>query len=72
MEQFIIEGTKEFWDCLHIGIARKENGCVKYEEMSETNNQRMDQMGEFLNRPMFIMKSRKEITGNLRGRVDKK
>lgn len=57
MEDFLREGTKDFWRIDKIGIAESNNGVIEYKDMDESNNVRMDDMGEFLNRPIFIMKS---------------
>ncbi|MDE7313830.1 MAG: methyltransferase domain-containing protein [Eubacterium sp.] len=58
MEQFLLEGIKKYWDILFIGIAQKERDTVIYQEVDRYNNERQDMLGEFLNRPMFIMKSK--------------
>lgn len=47
------------WDVIAIGIAEKQKELVKYVPLSNTNIERDDSMGEFLNRPIFILK-RKE------------
>ena len=58
MEEYLEKGTAEHWDIIKTGIAiKKENGIV-YEDMNEENNVRIDSLGEFLNRPIFIMKSK--------------
>lgn len=46
------------WETLFTGIAVKKNGQVVYEELSDTNIERQDDLGEFLNRPIFIMRSK--------------
>lgn len=60
MEQYLYEGVKGYWDILFIGIAQKHGDSIVYEEMDRRNNERQDELGEFLNRPIFIMKSRKQ------------
>lgn len=60
MEHFLLEGTKDFWSCLNVGIAEVKNDAVKYEEKNDRNNIRIDAIGEFLNRPIFILKSKKQ------------
>lgn len=57
MEDYIIQGTKGHWKVDRIGIATKNNDVVRYENLNEQNNIRMDALGEFLNRPIFIMRS---------------
>lgn len=59
MEDYILNGTKDYWELLKIGIAeKKDNGLYKYFDMNNNNNKRMDEYGEFLNRPIFIMRSK--------------
>lgn len=58
MEEFLQEGTKDYWEIEHIGIPVKRNDGILYEERTPENNIRIDEYGEFLNRPLFIMKSR--------------
>lgn len=58
MEQFLKEGTKDYWNILFIGIAEKQNNDIIYQEMNKDNNKRQDDLGEFLNRPIFILKSK--------------
>lgn len=60
VEEFIAEGTAEYWNLVNIGIAEKRETEIIYNEMNDTNNNRMDELGEFLNRPLFIMKSKME------------
>jgi hypothetical protein len=58
MIDYIAEGTKNNWEILSIGIPeRLDNGQIVYREMNEINIPRADSLGEFLNRPLFIMKS---------------
>lgn len=57
MEAFIEDATDGFWEILNTGIAVKRNNSVAYCEKNEENNLRNDELGEFLNRPIFIMKS---------------
>lgn len=58
MEEFIQKGTKENWDIIKIGVAVKKGCQIEYEDVNLKNNQRKDELGEFLNRPIFIMKSK--------------
>ena len=58
MEQYLQEGTKEFWKIENVGIPVKKNNVFVYENQTEENNIRIDEYGEFLNRPLFIMKSK--------------
>lgn len=58
METFIKKGTEDYWDIIFIGIAEKKDDIIIYQEMNDKNNRRQDDLGEFLNRPLFIMKSK--------------
>jgi len=54
---FICSGTKNCWDILKIGIPGRVSNKVIYSDLDEVNAMRLDELGEFLNRPLFIMKS---------------
>lgn len=56
---FILGGTKEYWDLLKIGIAEKHEEEIRYFTVNNLNIERNDSLGEFLNRPLFILKSKK-------------
>lgn len=56
---FVINGTKQHWEVQNIGIAEKHNGEVAYKDLDEHNIERDDSLGEFLNRPLFIMRARR-------------
>ena len=56
---FIENGIQSFWDIQCIGIAEKNHSIIEYKLLSEENSQRQDSLGEFLNRPLFILKSKK-------------
>lgn len=58
LEEFVRTGVEKYFDILHCGVATGNRNSVVYEELSEENFQRNDSLGEFLNRPIFIMKSR--------------
>lgn len=58
MEDFLQKGTKDFWSIEKIGTAGSNDGVIEYNDMDEHNNIRIDCLGEFLNRPIFIMRSR--------------
>lgn len=57
MEDFIQKGTENYWAIEKIGIPVQKNTDIVYEDVCPENNRRIDAMGEFLNRPLFIMKS---------------
>lgn len=56
MIQFIEQAVEGTWDIVAIGIASRSNGIVTYSLVSETNMERDEALGEFLNRPLFILK----------------
>lgn len=58
MEDYIRNGTADFWTIKKVGIPEKTDAHVVYVDMNETNNMRIDEYGEFLNRPLFIMESK--------------
>ncbi len=51
-------GTKDYWDIVRIGIAEKTEDGLNYSDLNDRNIGRIDELGEFLNRPLFIMKSK--------------
>lgn len=58
MIAFIRSGTHGFWKERAIGVADKDSeGNVSYHLLDEANILRRDDLGEFLNRPIFIMDS---------------
>ena len=59
MIDFIKTGTKNFWDIIDIGIAEGSKQHTEYFDVNKINIERKDSLGEFLNRPLFIMKSKK-------------
>jgi hypothetical protein len=60
MIDFIKKGTENYWNIESIGIAQVDsNGSIVYEDLNENNIKRDDTLGEFLNRPIFILKSKK-------------
>lgn len=59
MEDYIKEGTKDCWEIEKIGIPVRRDGEIVYEDISPENNRRDDAMGEFLNRPLFLMRSKR-------------
>lgn len=57
MIDFIKEGIAGYWDIEYIGVpVRTENG-ITYNNLNDQNILRDDSLGEFLNRPLFILKS---------------
>lgn len=59
MISFILEYTKNFWSIKCIGVAEKQSdNTIRYNDINDQNINRNDELGEFLNRPIFIMKSK--------------
>ncbi len=55
---FIRSIASAYWDFVSIGIAEQLNDRYEYKKISKNNIDRQDEFGEFLNRPLFIMKSK--------------
>ena len=58
MLEFIQSGVDGYWDVINIGIPVKDSDKIIYADLDENNISRNDELGEFLNRPLIIMKSR--------------
>jgi len=58
MIDFVERGTAADWTIAHIGIASRRDGEVVFEDLNARNLGRDDSLGEFLNRPIFVMRSR--------------
>lgn len=58
MEEFVQTKTAECWKIAKIAVAEKNGTEIVYRDITEENNIRKDEMGEFLNRPLFIMESK--------------
>ena len=56
MIEYIKDGVRNNWDIQSIGIAEKIHNKIIYNELNSENIKREDELGEFLNRPIFIMK----------------
>lgn len=57
MISFVKEGIRNHWGVLHVGIAEETNNGIEYRDLNDKNIERKDNLGEFLNRPIFILKS---------------
>ena len=55
---FINDATSRDWDIYQVGIPEILNGNVHYVPLNAKNCHRQDELGEFLNRPLFILKSK--------------
>jgi SAM-dependent methyltransferase len=60
MIDYIINGIQNYYNVISIGVAQKKNGIIFYEDLNENNIKRDDSLGEFLNRPLFILKSKEK------------
>ena len=58
MIDFVLGGTKGCYEVEKIGIPEMRGGSVSYADLNEKNIARDDSLGEFLNRPLFILKSK--------------
>jgi predicted ATP-grasp superfamily ATP-dependent carboligase/SAM-dependent methyltransferase len=54
---FVVTGTSKNWSVEKIGIAEKSDSIITYKDLNDNNIERDDALGEFLNRPIFILKS---------------
>jgi len=55
---FITSNLSDHFQILNIGVAEEQDSEVVYSDLNDKNIQRVDSLGEFLNRPIFIMKSK--------------
>ncbi|NWA59877.1 hypothetical protein HX773_03100 [Pantoea sp. B9002] len=59
MIEFIEQGTNGYWKVKEIGVAiRSYKNDVVYEKVNADNVKRDDSLGEFLNRPIFLLESK--------------
>lgn len=54
---FIRQGVTGCWHVQSVFVPVKHDGKVVYEPLDDTNIQRDDSLGEFLNRPLFFLQS---------------
>jgi hypothetical protein len=58
MIDFMKDSVEGYWAVERIWIAvRQPGGGIVYEPLSASNIQRENALGEFLNRPLFILRS---------------
>ncbi len=60
MINFVEEATENRWIIEKIAIAERDKNTVIYKDISKVNCNRNDSLGEFLNRPIFILKKEKD------------
>lgn len=65
MEKYLQEGVQDYWEIVKTGIAEKRDDKIQYVDKNERNNERVDSLGEFLNRPVFILKSKLACKNNV-------
>lgn len=58
MIEFVRSNINSCWDISAIGIAQVTDKSIEYKDLDESNIERNDSMGEFLNRPILILKSK--------------
>ena len=58
MIDFVQTSAEASWNVAHIGVAERRVSHVTYQPLSPGNCQRDDLLGEFLNRPLFILERR--------------
>lgn len=58
MIDFVRRGTAADWDIASIGVAERDGDAIGFRPLDSRNLARDDSLGEFLNRPLFIMRSR--------------
>ena len=54
---FIKNGTEKHWEIYKIGIAEPQGNAIQYCDVNIENMRRLDSLGEFLNRPLIVMRS---------------
>jgi len=57
MIDFVTTGVDGYWRVKHVGVAESEHGEIAYKDVNSSNVARLDELGEFLNRPIFILES---------------
>lgn len=58
MIDFIKTALSDYWSITSIGIAEIENNLTVYKNLSPQNIERNDALGEFRNRPIFIIEKK--------------
>jgi SAM-dependent methyltransferase len=55
--EYVRDAVRNNFKILYIGIAEKYGSLITYKDLNDKNTCRIDELGEFLNRPLFILKS---------------
>lgn len=58
MINFLTGGIRQHWNVEEIAVAERVNDEIVYRPLNDNNIKRSDAMGEFLNRPIFILRSK--------------
>lgn len=58
MIEFVYNTIKHNWDLIHVGIAEVVNGETIFNYLNQENIERDDELGEFRNRPLFILRKK--------------
>lgn len=54
---FVAKSTEGYWEIDKVGVpVRSDDGGISYEFLDESNASREDSLGEFLNRPLMILR----------------
>lgn len=69
MIDFVRDGVAGAWRVEHIAVAERQGGQIAYHPLDDRNIERDDALGEFLNRPLFILRSERAASGRS-GAVD--
>ena len=56
--EFILKGIEGRWSIREIAVAERYEQTIKYVSVDDMNIKRDDTLGEFLNRPIFILDSK--------------
>lgn len=55
---FVTRATGAHWRIARVGVAERPAGGIRYADVDAANVERDDALGEFLNRPLFILHTR--------------
>jgi hypothetical protein len=58
LTEFIRTGTALDWEVKSVGVAVRSGDAITFSDLDASNIARDDTLGEFLNRPLFIMQSK--------------
>ncbi len=58
--KYVSDGVSGFWRVSSVGVAVKKGDSIVYEDLNSVNVARNDSLGEFLNRPIFILEAIKK------------